>query len=154
MADIFTIEITGLEKVLDTLDKLSQRASDIRPIANTIGLIAQGDVDERFNSSPGVRQGGQVYGGVTWDSLTEAYLRANPRREGGQIMRDTGELLNSFTVGGKGNVFEAQATQITFGSALPKATGLHRKRPILVVHDDLVQAIAAAMEAWIVEGTK
>jgi hypothetical protein len=154
MAEPLSVDLTGLPNVLRLLEGIESRSLDIRPIARDIALAVQADVDERFDSAPGVRAGGTVYGDVSWDSLTNAYLAQRPEREGGQIYRDTGELQQSFQVGGGDNVFEATNDQVTFGSSLTKASPLHRRRPILVVHDDLVTAVGAIMEVYILEGRR
>jgi len=148
----FSVSVAGIAAALASIDEIKARSVNLQPVAQAVGLAAQADVDERFNSSPGVRSDGQAYGGVTWERLTDAYLAQNPKREGGQQLRDTGELLNSFTVGGEGNVLQAGGSEITFGSALPKARGLANKRPLLIVHPDLVEAIAAIFEAYVVRG--
>lgn len=146
------LDLQGLEAVLNRIENVSARAADLRPLGNTLGLIFQGDVDERFNTSPGVRQTGTVYGGVTWEALSDAYLAANPKREGGQQLRDTGELLNSFVVGGAANIFQVDPDGAVFGSALEKAEFLNRKRPLIVVHDDLVTALGNAIALYVTEG--
>lgn len=121
------------------------------------GVLA--DVDERFASAPSVESGGVVYGGVYWPPLSDSYLAQNPRRAGGQLLRDTGELSQSFTANGA--VFEAGPNEVVVGTSLPKARGLQfgvfwgverpdRARPILFVHDqladDVVEAIALALD--------
>ena len=152
MADTFDIQITGLTEALQLFDGIKQRSGDLRPVGTTIGLLIQSDVDERFNSAPGTESGGSVYGGLSWAALSEAYLKSRPDRRGGQILRDTGELLSSFTIGGRGNVFRPDSNSVTFGSALPKARGLNKKRPMLAVHPPLVDAVARAILAYIAEG--
>jgi hypothetical protein len=144
------IEQEGLEEAIASL-VLLEDPIDMTELANTLALLTQADVDERFNSSPGVRTGGAVFGGVTWEPLTDRYLEANPRREGGQLLRDTGELLNSFQVGDAFNVLESDASSVTFGSALPKARGLSEKRPMLFVHDQLADSALEAIALFISE---
>lgn len=145
-------EVIGLDEALLLLDGAAERSQDISPIGLTLGLIAQADVDQRFESAPGVRQSGEVWGGVFWPALSDPYLAANPRREGGQQLRDTGELLNSFQVGGFGNVFRSGEDFMIFGSALPKAAGLNRLRQLVVVHPELVEQWRQAIALWIGEG--
>ena len=125
--------------VIDAADQIS----DFRKQSAAIRQVLVADVDERFNSSPRVRSGGVVYGGVTWPALSDRYLAANPRREGGQILRDTGELLNSFT--GEGAIYNVGKNEIEFGTALPKARGLQRKRPMLFIHGELLEVIESVL---------
>lgn len=143
------IDVGQLAQTIGTLDGIEERASNLAPLAPTIGLICQADVDERFNTSPNVRSGGTVYGGVRWERLSEAYLKARPIREGGKILRDTGELAQSFLVAKKGNVLKGSRSAITFGSALPKARYNQRSRPMLFVHPQLVIQVARAIEIYL-----
>lgn len=146
------IDVGQLAKTITTLSGLEQRATNLAPVARSVGLVCQADVDERFNSSPGVRTGGTVYGGATWAPLSEAYLKSNPRREGGQILRDTGELAQSFLVAKKGNILKGDRQSITFGSSLPKARYNQRKRPMLFVHPELVRQVARTIELYLMQG--
>lgn len=116
--------------------------------------MVQADVDQRFSTAPGVRQTGTVYGGAQWERLSEAYLRSNPRREGGQQLRDTGELAQSFLVSRKGNVLQSDGDSITFGSSLPKARYNQARRRMLFVHAALVEQVAATIELYISEGVR
>lgn len=133
---------TGLTELSEAAKQAGGKISDLREFAPSLFLLIQSDIDERFRSAPGVRETGQVYGGVEWPNLTEAYLSQNPRRESGQQLRDTGELNQSFQVGGYGNIADANKRELTFGTSLPKAAGLHKKRPLVVVHSDLVEAMS------------
>jgi phage gpG-like protein len=145
-------ELAALNRLLSTI------AIDIGDpaVAREIRQVVLADVDERFARAPSVESGGVVYGGVYWPPLSDSYLAQNPRRSDGQLLRDTGELSQSFTASGA--IFEAGPDQVVVGTALPKARGLHfgvfwgveipdRARPILFVHDqladDVVEAIAA-----------
>jgi hypothetical protein len=56
------IEQEGLEEAIASL-VLLEDPIDMTELANTLALLTQADVDERFNSSPGVRTGGAVFGG-------------------------------------------------------------------------------------------
>lgn len=145
------IDVQQLAQTITTVAGIEQRAGNLRPVAKAVGLVCQADVDQRFNSSPRTRQTGIVYGGARWERLSEAYLKSNPRRENGQQLRDTGELAQSFLVGRKGNLLEGDANSITFGSALPKARYNQRKRPMLFVHPELVQNVAAAIEIYLTQ---
>ena len=123
-------------------------------IAREIRQVVLADVDERFSSAPSVSGGGAVYGGVYWPPLSDSYLAQNPRREGGQLLRDTGELQQSFTANGA--VFQSKFNEVIVGTPLPKARGLQfgtfwgverpdRARPILFVHDQLANDVVEAI---------
>ena len=148
-------ELNGIVRALNAV------AVDIgQPaIAQQIRQTVLADIDERFDSAPGVESGGVVYGGVYWPPLSESYLAKNPRRFGGQILRDTGELQQSFTANGA--VFEANFQEVVVGTSLPKARGLHfgvfwgreipgRARPIVFIRDqladDVVEVISVVSE--------
>ncbi|HEY9826051.1 MAG TPA: hypothetical protein V6D19_11420 [Stenomitos sp.] len=146
------VEVTGLREALIKLKGLGDRASNVGPIARDILLAAQADVDERFNSAPDTQTGGQVYGGVDWPHLSEEYLNRNPRRIGGQLLRDTGELQQSYGIGGTGNIATVRPDQIVFGSALPKARGLANKRPQVFVHPALIETVSSIVELYVTGG--
>ena len=137
-----TISIEGLSEAIAIIDNAAQ-ISDFRKKAAAIGQVLVADVDERFNSAPRVRTGGVVYGGAVWPALTDPYLAANPRREGEQTLRDTGELQQSFT--GDGKIYNVSSREIEFGTDLPKAQGLQKKRPMLFIHDELLEEVEAVL---------
>lgn len=147
-----TIDLQGIEEAIAYNSGVVQRLGNIRPLGLTLATVIQEDVDQRFDSAPGVEQSGTVYGGVTWDALTDAYLRANPRRQGGQQLRDTGELLGSFQVGDPNNIFLSGPDFVEFGSRLPKAAGLNTRRELLPAHEELIKTLRTAIEIYVVEG--
>lgn len=139
----FTVETEGFEQAIRLVEGVSMKSQTwgTSSAGRDILLLIQADVDERFAGAPAVESGGLVYGGVMWKPVSPEYLESNPRRAGGQLLRDTGELLQSFTAGGAGNISERNPQEVTFGSALPKARGLNRDRPLLVVHDELLDNV-------------
>jgi phage gpG-like protein len=146
------IDVQFLAQTIGTIEGIGQRAQNIAPVARNVALVCQADVDERFNSSPGVRSTGTVYGGATWERLSESYLKSNPRREGGRQLRDSGQLLQSFQVGKRGNIVQGASDSIVFGSSLPKARYNQRRRPMLFVHPELVRQVARTIELYLVKG--
>lgn len=149
----FSIELQGVQSVLDSLQKLQTRANRVTiELQRDTALIIQSEVDQVFDSAPSGSSGGSVYGGATWPSLTEAYMKRRPDRASGQLLRDTGELLQSLAVGGSGNILQADAESITFGTALPKAAGLRHKREFLFITDTMVELIANRWEEFVLEG--
>jgi hypothetical protein len=134
-----------MDNAIKALREIQSYQSDIRRLAKPLLAIAQDDIQRRFASSPRVRSTGEVYGAVRWRSLSDAYLRANPRREGGVQLVDTGLLRKSFVRGGLGNVTEATKGEIRFGSALPRAISQHRRRRLVVEHDGLIRATEDAV---------
>ncbi|ARV58061.1 hypothetical protein BZZ01_04910 [Nostocales cyanobacterium HT-58-2] len=137
------IDARDIQKASDRLRGIALRASDITNAGEGIRLILQADVDYRFLHAPATETGGEVYGGERWEALSEAYLVARPERLGGQILRDTGELQQSLTASGSPNqVFSVTNTDLIFGTALPKAVGLQKKRPFLFWHPLLIEKVA------------
>ena len=135
------LDLSELQKVTDKLNDLQINAEQFNQAAQGIRLILQADVDQRFQSSPNTETGGQVWGGEQWSPLSRAYLGSHPRRINGQILRDTGELQQSFTAEGV-SVFEVGDRELVFGSALPKASRLNRDRPIVFWHPVLIEKVA------------
>ena len=143
-------ELAALNRLLSTI------AIDIGEpaVAREIRQVVLADVDERFSQAPSVETGGVVYGGVYWPPLSDGYLVQRPERAGGQLLRDTGELQQSFTANGA--VFQSSQNEVIVGTALPKARGLHfgvfwgverpdLARPILFVHDQLADDVVEAI---------
>ena len=154
----FEITLEGLNNFTQTLTTYADRIRNLGSVAaNDVFLALQADVDQRFNNSPGVRQGGTVFGGIaTWAPLTEQYLRRNPRRESGQLLRDSGELLQSYQVNSPNNIATSSPREIRFGSALPKARGLANAqtnpRPQVGFHSRLVDTIERVLVANVEAG--
>jgi hypothetical protein len=144
-----TLQISGLKQAIANLKGLEGRLANFSGITRDLMLAVQADVDERFASAPDVQAGGIVFGGVDWPHLSDAYLNRNPRRIGGAILRDTGELQQSYGLGGTGNVAIARPTEIIFGSNLPKARGLANKRPQIVVHPELIEECSAIVAHYL-----
>lgn len=147
-----TLEINTreIQKATLTLQGIRLRAEDIRGAGDGIRLILQQDVDDRFLAAPATETGGGVLGGERWEALSEAYLVARPERLGGQILRDTGELMQSMTASGSPyQVFSITEAELVFGTALIKALGLQRLRPFLFWHPQLIQKVAEYLAGYI-----
>lgn len=146
------IDASELERINARLNELQVRAEDVRGAGPGIRLLVQQDVDERFAAAPSVEAGGAVLGGVSWQPLPEEYLERNPRRRGGQLLRDTGELLQSLTVDGyPGSVFTEEGEDLVFGTALTKAGRLQDQRPFIFWHPELLEKVAEYLVNWVVE---
>lgn len=143
MGLILEVDSSELSRITSRLAGIKVNAQDIRGAATGIKLILQEDVDLRFQNAPRTMTGGKVYGGGEWRELSEAYLKQKPYRRDGQLLRDTGELLQSLTIEGHPyNIFEATDSSIVFGTALEKGERLNRDRPFLFWHSILLEKIA------------
>lgn len=147
-----SVDSSEINQAVDRIAGFKLKAEDIRGAAPAIRLLMQEDVDTRFANAPAVETGGEVLGGVYWRSLSESYLAQNPRRYGGQVLRDTGELQQSLTAEGHPyNVFEVTDSEIVFGTALIKASRLQRDRPFIFWHPLLLEKIANYLVSYIVQ---
>ena len=144
------IDTSEINREIKRIAGFKLKAEDLKGAAPAIRLLIQEDVDTRFANAPLTEVGGEVLGGVQWRSLSEAYLAQNPRRYGGQILRDTGELQQSLTAEGHPyGVFEVTDSEIVFGTALTKASRLQRDRPFIFWHPILLEKIAGYLVRWI-----
>ncbi|PZV19183.1 MAG: hypothetical protein DCF22_00515 [Leptolyngbya sp.] len=147
-----TAEISGLREQVKQLQALATRTSDLSGVAPKLYAIAQKDFTLRFQSSPSVTSSAAVYGGATWNRLSDAYLKRNPNRKGGKQLIDTGELRRSFLRGKPGNIARVVGKTVEFGSSLPKAEWMNKKRPLVVEHEQLAKEAGAAIETYITTG--
>lgn len=145
------IQITGLDEARKLVRSIGDRAGNITPAANPVFAAVQEDVARRIGSAPGVRATTEVYGGVTWERLSERYILA-AKREGGTQLRITGDLERQFQKGQSGNVAEAAGDTIEFGADSPKAAGLHKRRPIIVAHPELILEVSQILAGYVSEG--
>ena len=148
---MFEIQITGLNEARQQIQSIVTRAQNLTPIADAVYQAVQKDVAQRFASAPGVRATATVFGGVTWEQLTDAYIKS-AKREGGTQLKITGDLERQFQKGQTNNVAESTANSITFGAESAKASGLHSKRPIIVAHPELVQDVNQILAGYVTTG--
>ena len=154
MTRFIEIDFSQLSNILSELQATGKRASDLKPVARTVGLVISEYTDEVFNSAPRTESesGGTASNGFAWDRLKESTLNANNgRRRIGQILRDTGALLNSLQVGSPSNFFASGNDFIEFGTNLPQGFN-NNTRPFLAPTDSLTELVAKAMENYIITG--
>ena len=144
------INLSELSRLNSTIDNLKLKPEQLAQAAAGIRLIIQSDVDQRFQSSPLVETGGTVWGDAYWKPVTKEYLEYHPRRVGGQLLRDTGELQQSFTAEGT-SISEVSGDEMVFGSSLPKAGRLNRDRPLIFWHPRLVEQVAEYLSYWLAD---
>ena len=143
-----SIDLSELSRLNSTIDNLKLKPEQLESAAAGIRLIIQADVDLRFQSSPLTDTGGTVWGDAYWKPVQPEYLQYHPRRVGGQLLRDTGELQQSFTAEGT-SISSVSGDEMTFGSALAKAGRLNRDRPLIFWHPRLIEQVAEYLSYWL-----
>ena len=167
MSRFIQIDFSQLSNILSELDKVGARAADLKPVARLVGLVISSYTDQVFDSSPSTESGGTVFNNELWEPLTEKYLKARRRlkkksksRDNGQLLRDTGALLNSLQSSSSTtfipkdsatNFFESGNDFIEFGTNLPQGYN-NNKRAFLTHTDDLSTLVEKALENYIITG--
>lgn len=148
------------------MQAVGNRAADLKPVAKLVALVISSYTDEVFKSAPPTQSGGVVFNGESWKPLTEKYLKARDKsgkksksRRNGQILRDTGALLNSllsssettFSPLSSANFFASGSDFIEFGTNLPQGFN-NATRPFLAHTDSLSELVEKAIENYILTG--
>lgn len=150
-----SITSTNLDKLQAQFKEIERRGGDVSlAIDGVAGLVSE-DVGLRFAGSPSVETGGTVWGGVVWLPLTEYTLRLRPDRKGGKLLIDTHKLELSFIKGNPDNIATStRSNEMVFGTRVPYAAKLQKKRPIIFWHDILYKKVTDYLQAWIVYGVQ
>lgn len=160
MSRFIEIDFSQLNLIVSELGATGDRASNIAPVGKTVALVISSYTDEVFNSAPRTGTGGTAANGYAWEKLKESTLRANKgKRRNGQILRDTGALLNSlqsnsstaFSPRSAANFFGISKDSIEFGTNLPQGSN-NNKRPFLAHTEALSELVKAAMINYILTG--
>jgi hypothetical protein len=136
------------------LARMAERMDDFGPIAGRLYDLAEADFERRFASAPNVTTSAAVYGGVEWERLAESTLRSNPKRRGGKILIDSGELRDSFKRGKPGNVASVAGSVVIFGSELKKAIWNNERRPMNPAHPQLSKRASSIITNYVTKGRK
>ena len=142
------IETVGAIEIIDQFEEAIVTISDIEFLKDGTAEIIEEDIATRFDSSPATLAGGVVWGDRYWKPLSAAYLAQRPERGSGKLLKDTGELEDSFPISNRNNIVEIDGNAIVFGSKLPKAAGLQKDREIVFLHPDLIEEVE---EYWLEE---
>ena len=152
MSRFISIDFSAIDNILTELQGISDRASDLKPVASLVALVISSYTDDVFANAPRTESGGTASNGFAWDRLKDSTLNARGgRRRNGQILRDTGALLNSLQVNGAGNFFQAGSDRIEFGTNLPQGFN-NNTRPFLAHTDSLSELVEKAIENYILTG--
>ena len=152
MSRFISIDFSAIDNILSELQGISDRASDLKPVASLVALVISSYTDDVFANAPRTESGGTASNGFAWDRLKDSTLNARGgRRRNGQILRDTGALLNSLQVNGAGNFFQAGSDRIEFGTNLPQGFN-NNTRPFLAHTDSLSELVEKAIENYILTG--
>lgn len=149
---MLTAQTEGINEAIAAIQSMVKRASDVRPHANAEATIIEGQIQRTFGSSPSTTATAAVYGGVTWQRLSEQYLRQVPRRRGGRTLIDTGALRDSFKLGKRNNIFKTGGSTVEFGSSDPKAAWNQPTRPMVFAHPAMVEAVINGRVKYILGG--
>lgn len=160
MSRFISIDFSAIDNILSELQGISDRASDLKPVAGLVALVISSYTDDVFANAPRTESGGTASNGFVWDRLKDSTLNARGgRRRNGQILRDTGALLNSlqsnstttFNPRSAANFFQAGSDFIEFGTNLPQGFN-NNKRPFLAHTDSLSELVEKAIENYILTG--
>ena len=150
-----SITSNNLDKLQDNFAQIQKRGGDVSQAIDGVCSLVSEDVGLRFAGSPSVESGGTVWGGVTWLPLTEYTLRLHPDRKGGKLLIDTHKLELSFIKGNPDNIATStRNNEMVFGTRVPYAPKLQKKRPIIFWHDVLYKKVLDYLQAWIVYGVQ
>jgi len=166
MSRFIQIDFSQLSNILTDLQKVGDRAADLKPVARLVALVISSYTDEVFKSAPPTTVGGTVFNGEYWEPLTLKYRAARNKsgkksqsRDNGFLLRDKGNLLNSlissspttFSPKGEGNFLASGNDFIEFGTNLPQGFN-NNSRAFLKHTDDLTELVAKALENYIITG--
>lgn len=152
MSRFISIDFSAINNIISELQGISDRASDLKPVASLVALVISSYTDDVFANAPRTESGGTASNGFVWDRLKDSTLNAKGgRRRNGQILRDTGALLNSLQVNGAGNFFQAGSDFVEFGTNLPQGFN-NTNRPFLAHTDSLSELVEKAIEKYILTG--
>ncbi|MDP2548077.1 phage virion morphogenesis protein [Oceanobacter sp. 4_MG-2023] len=87
---MITISVTNNStQVLDVINQLQQRVQDTAPVMRKIAGIMADQVEQAFadEADPAT--------GKKWRTFSPSYLQRNPKRSGGQLLQDSGQLASS-----------------------------------------------------------
>ena len=134
------ITTEGLDEITEKLEKLSKY--QIQDIKDDIVQIILQSEEVRFRNAPGVSISGMTDDGVTWDALSDNYLKSRPDRVGGQQLIDSRELMYSVSTPGYNNQqIDISGNQITLRVTLDYAAKVNQKRPYLFLSNNTIRQI-------------
>ena len=166
MSRFISIDFSAINNILSELQGISDRASDLKPVASLVALVISSYTDDVFASAPPTTVSGTVFNGEFWEELSLKYRAARNRsgkksksRDNGFQLRDTGALLNSlqssstttFAARSAANFFQAGSDFVEFGTNLPQGFN-NNKRPFLAHTDSLSELVEKAIENYILTG--
>ena len=166
MSRFISIDFSAIDNILTELQGISDRASDLKPVASLVALVISSYTDDVFASSPPTTVGGTVFNGEYWEPLSLEYRAARNKsgkksesRDNGQLLLDTGKLWQSlqssstatFSPRSAANFFQAGRDRIEFGTNLPQGFN-NTKRPFLAHTDSLSELVEKAIENFILTG--
>lgn len=115
------VEIRGTAQVVDAMEATGRRATDMRPAFRDVAEILRQSTRRRFATG----------GGGSWPALSAATIR---RHGSHPVLRLTGGLHRSLTQpGAAGALLTLRPAQMEFGTRLPGANLVNKRRGLLGV---------------------
>lgn len=134
------LEIEGLDEITEKLEMLSK--NQIQDIKYDIVQIIMQSEEIRFRNAPGVSINGMTEDGITWNALSESYLKSRPDRLQGQQLIDTKELMYSVSTPGYNNQqIDISGNGITFRITLDYAEKVNKDRKFLYLSNNTIRQI-------------
>ena len=134
------LEIEGLDEITEKLEMLSK--NQIQDIKDDIVQIIMQSEEIRFRNAPGVSINGMTDEGITWNALSESYLKSRPDRLQGQQLIDSKELMYSVSTPGYNNQqIDISGNGIVFRITLDYAESTNKERPYLFLSNNTIRQI-------------
>jgi hypothetical protein len=134
------VESSGLDEITEKLENLSK--NKVQEVKDDIVQIIMQAEEIRFRNAPGVSITGMTEDGVTWNALSDNYLKSRPDRLGGQQLIDSKELMYSVSTPGYNNQqIDISGNQITFRITLDYAEKANKERKFLYLSSNTIRQI-------------
>jgi phage gpG-like protein len=154
------IDLTAYLGYNEFVEAVGNRRANLYEVEIGLKNIVKEDFEIRFRTAPSVESGGIVYGGEYWEPLSEVTLQRNPRRQGKQILKDTGRLYRSLLVDNQESYFRIQNDSFEYVTLVPYADshqygepgrGVPRRR-FMFIHDELSEKVALYLMTYFMKG--
>lgn len=154
------IDLTAYREYNDYIELVGNRRENLYEVEIGLKNIVKEDFEIRFRTAPSVESGGIVYGGEYWEPLSPVTLERNPRRQGKQILKDTGRLFRSLIVDNQESYFRIQNDSFEYVTLVPYADSHQYGKPeenvpirrFMFIHDELSEKVALFLMTYFRKG--